>query len=117
MSRDDAAPIAADGAEASATLAQIRVLIERAVDALPEPLCVVFMLCEIEKCSVEETAASLGLASATVKARLHRARRRLRQALGKKFAVATSGAFRLSRARCERIIAAVLERLATQGLG
>ena len=67
--------------EAAAARAEVRRLLERAVDQLPEHFRVVFMLRDIEEMSVEETASHLGLRTETVKTRLHRARRLLRQAL------------------------------------
>ena len=53
--------------EAEAARAQARRLIERAVDELPEPYRLVFLMREIEECSVEGTAAALGLTAQTVK--------------------------------------------------
>src|SRR5436190_5147670 len=67
--------------EADAAEAQIRRLLESAVDKLPPAFRVVFILREVEELSVEDTAAQLGLRPATVKTRLHRARRLLRTAL------------------------------------
>lgn len=96
---------------ASAARAQIRGLIEQAVDALPEDFRVVFMLREIEQCSVEETARTLGLKPETVKTRLHRARRLLRAALQDSVAASLGDAFPFLGARCERMTAAVLARL------
>jgi len=100
-----------DDPEADAARAQIRRLLERAVDDLPEPFRLVFMLREVEELSVEETAAHLGLKAETVKTRLHRARRRLREALDAQLADVMVGAYPFLGARCERITTAVLERL------
>jgi len=97
--------------EADAARAQIRRILERAVDALPEPFRLVFILREVEELSVEETAAHLGLKAETVKTRLHRARRRLREALDAQLADVMVGAYPFLGARCERITEAVLERL------
>jgi len=97
--------------EADAARAQIRRMLERAVDALPEPFRLVFILREVEELSVEETAAHLGLKAETVKTRLHRARRRLREALDAQLADVMVGAYPFLGARCERITEAVLERL------
>src|SRR5436190_8245888 len=47
--------------EADAARAQIRRLVEKAVDRLPEAFRVVFILREVEELSIEETAAKLGL--------------------------------------------------------
>ena len=97
--------------EADAARAQIRRILERAVDALPEPFRLVFILREVEELSAEETAQHLNLKVETVKTRLHRARRRLREALDAQLADVMVGAYPFLGARCERITAAVLERL------
>jgi RNA polymerase sigma-70 factor (ECF subfamily) len=101
-----------DDPEADAGRAQVRRLLERAVDDLPEPFRLVFMLREVEELSVEETAESLGLKPQTVKTRLHRARRLLRQALDARLAGVLTGAYPFLGARCARITEAVLRRLA-----
>jgi RNA polymerase sigma-70 factor (ECF subfamily) len=110
-------PAASDapGPEADAARAQIRRLIERAVDDLPAGFRTVFILRDVEDCSIEETAAQLDLNPQTVKTRLHRARRLLRRALDAELATAMGEAFPFLGARCERITAAVLRRLATEG--
>ena len=100
-----------DGPEADAARAQIRRLLEHAVDALPEPFRLVFILREVEELSVEETASHLGLKVETVKTRLHRARRRLREALDAQLADVMVGAYPFLGVRCERITGAVLRRL------
>ena len=68
--------------EASAARAEVRRLLERAVDQLPGPFRSVFVMRNIEEMSVEETAAHLGLRPETVKTRLHRARRLLDELAG-----------------------------------
>lgn len=102
--------------EAEAARAQARRLIERAVDALPESYRLVFLMREIEECSVEETAQNLGLKPETVKTRLHRARHKLRESLEATLGSATAGAFVFLGARCERIQARVVAELERQGL-
>jgi RNA polymerase sigma-70 factor (ECF subfamily) len=97
--------------EADAARAQIRRLLEHAVDDLPEPFRLVFILREVEELSVEETAAHLGIRPETVKTRLHRARRRLREALDARLADVMVGAYPFLGARCARITEAVLQRL------
>ncbi len=62
----------------SAARAQIRHLLEHAIDALPEAFRTVYVMREIEECTVEETASQLAIKPETVKTRLHRARRLLR---------------------------------------
>jgi RNA polymerase sigma-70 factor (ECF subfamily) len=97
--------------EAAAARAEVRRLIERAVDGLPEPFRVVFVLRDMEEMSIEETASQLGLRPETVKTRLHRARRLLRQSLDRTLTSALADAFPFAGARCARITEAVLRRL------
>lgn len=105
---------AAGDPEADVARAQIRRLIEGAVDTLPEPFRIVFIMREIHGCSIEETAAALDLRPETVKTRLHRARRLLRNALDDTLSSALSGAFPFLGIRCRRITEAVLARLAVR---
>ncbi len=102
---------AADNPERSAARREIRHLLERAVDDLPEPFRVVFVMRAIEEMSVEETAAHLNLRPETVKTRLHRARRLLREKLDAQLASTLTDAFPFAGARCVGIADAVLNRL------
>jgi RNA polymerase sigma-70 factor (ECF subfamily) len=97
--------------EAAAARTEVRRLLEHAVDQLPEHFRVVFMLRDIEEMSVEETASHLGLRTETVKTRLHRARRLLRQSLDRTLSSAVSDVFPCAGARCARMTEAVLTRL------
>ncbi|QTC89021.1 RNA polymerase sigma factor [Brevundimonas pondensis] len=101
--------------EVDAARMQIRGLIERAVDDLPAPFRMVFILRDIEECSIEETAANLQLKPETVKTRLHRARRLLRQALDAQLGATMVGVFPFLGARCVRITEAVLARMEREG--
>ena len=95
--------------------AEIRQLIERKIDELPEAFRAVFMLREVEELSVEETAACLDIAEATVRTRLFRARARLRESISRELDVAVHEAFGFAGARCDRIVRRVLERIAGEG--
>ena len=97
--------------EREAARAEARRLLERAVDRLPEPFRLVYILRDIQECSTEETAASLGVKPETVKTRLHRARRLLRAALDEQLGAAVTEAFPFLGRRCERITRAVMARL------
>jgi RNA polymerase sigma-70 factor, ECF subfamily len=97
--------------EADASRAEVRRLLERAVDELPAAFRVVFVMREIEQMSVEETASCLGLREETVKTRVHRARRLLREALDVQLAPALKDSFPFDGARCAHIADLVLERL------
>ncbi|HEV2300615.1 MAG TPA: RNA polymerase sigma factor [Stellaceae bacterium] len=90
---------------------EIRRLIERAVDALPGPFRIVFVLRAVEQLSTKETAASLGIREETVKTRLHRANRLLRGALGAQFASIWDDAFPFAGRRCDGLSERVLARL------
>jgi RNA polymerase sigma-70 factor (ECF subfamily) len=62
---------------------EIRVLLERAIDALPEAFRTVLVARLIEGMSIEETAELIGIKPETVKTRLHRARILLKQEMEK----------------------------------
>lgn len=118
--QDDGRVISFPGAAAvldpehEAARAEVRRLLERAVDELPEAFRLVFVLREVQQCSVEETAETLALKPETVKTRLHRARRLLRARLDEQLGQVLTGAFPFLGRRCERITEAVLERLSLQ---
>ena len=99
---------------ATASRAQIRQLLEHAVADLPEPFRLVFILREIEECTTEETAQTLGIRLETVKTRLHRARRLLRTALQDTVSATLSDAFPFLGPRCARMTDAVMNTLATR---
>jgi RNA polymerase sigma factor (sigma-70 family) len=92
--------------------AEMRELIERKLDELPEDFRVVFMLRSVEELSVEETADSLGIEPATVRTRHFRARCLLREALARDIDVTARDLFDFGGACCDRIVAAVNSRLA-----
>lgn len=97
--------------EAAASRAQIRRVLEQAVEELPDAFRLVFVLRAIEEMSIEETAAHLDLRPETVKTRLHRARRLLRKSLDDKFASALSDVFPFEGARCARLADGVMARM------
>ena len=99
--------------EEETALADIRRLLERAVDGLPEAFRIVFIMRDVEELSIDETALLLGLQPQTVKTRLHRARRLLRAALQDKLAVVFTDAFPFAGMRCARVTRFVLDRLET----
>ena len=91
---------------------QIQLLLEQAIDKLLDDFRVVLVARVIEEMSIEETAALLGLRTETVKTRLHRARKLLREALEEQVGSVFSDAFPFDGARCGRMTDKVLERLA-----
>jgi RNA polymerase sigma-70 factor (ECF subfamily) len=90
---------------------QLRLMIERAVAALPDAFRAVFVLREVEGLSVEETAEVLDIPPATVKTRLLRARRRLQELLAPDIRSALTGAFPFAGADCEAMTARILSSL------
>jgi RNA polymerase sigma-70 factor, ECF subfamily len=101
--------------ERAAARSQVRDLLERAIDSLPEPFRVVFVLRMVEQLSVEETASSLGLREETVKTRLHRAKKLMRAQLEAKLGSAFTDAFPFQDPRCANFTDALLARLTDGG--
>jgi RNA polymerase sigma-70 factor (ECF subfamily) len=101
--------------EHAARRAQTRRLLEAKIDELPDAFRTVFVLRALEELSVEESAVALGIPEATVRSRFFRARGLLREALSKEIDVAYGDAFAFAGARCDRIVAGVMARLAETG--
>ena len=97
--------------QALAANADLRRLLERAIQRLPEQFRSAFVLREVEGLSVEETAEYLGIPSATVKTRDHRARNLLRSYLSENIDATIPQTFPFLGARCDRIVEKVLARL------
>lgn len=95
---------------------QIRQLLERCVDELPDPFRVVFILRDIEGMSTEEVATQLSIRPETVKTRLHRARRLIRAALSNRVAAAFSDLFPFDGQRCVDMTCRLCLRLKAAGL-
>jgi RNA polymerase sigma-70 factor (ECF subfamily) len=89
--------------ERTAAQREKRRLIERAIDDLPEPFRVVFVMRDVEDMGVEETASFLGLRQVTVKTRLRRARRLLRKALDSQLSCTPTEAFPFDGMHCARM--------------
>jgi RNA polymerase sigma-70 factor (ECF subfamily) len=92
--------------------AEIRALLERRLDELPVAFRTVFIMREVEGLTVEETADCLDVPPATVRTRLFRARALLREALARDIDSAAVEIFGFAGDRCDRIVAAVLDRAA-----
>ncbi|MEJ8839144.1 RNA polymerase sigma factor [Ramlibacter sp. AN1133] len=91
--------------------AELRAVLERKLDELPESFRTVFVLRSVEELSVEETAQTLNLPEATVRSRHFRARSMLRESLAQEIDVAERDIFAFAGERCDRIVANVLRRL------
>lgn len=104
-----------DDPERTMAQRQILQLVEQATDNLPDVYRIVFITRVIEGMSVEDTAEILGLRPETVKTRLHRARRLVREQLDKQIGPVLMDAFPFAGQRCQRMTAAVMERLGLPG--
>ncbi len=91
--------------------AEIRSILEYSVEALPEAYRSVLVLRDVEGLDTAETAECLGISAESVKTRLHRARARIRKELYARSGAVLSEAFGFHLSRCDRIVAAVLDRI------
>ena len=89
--------------------AEMRALLEHRIDQLPGPFRLVFVLRAVEELSVEETAQCLGIPEATVRSRHFRARSLLRESIAQDLDMAEGEVFDFDGARCDRIVANVLQ--------
>jgi RNA polymerase sigma-70 factor (ECF subfamily) len=106
-------PAANPDLDPETTMAQreIRALLESAIDALPEAFRVVLVARLIEGMSIEETAELFDIRPETVKTRLHRARRLLKDEMEKHVGPVMGDAFPFAGRRCQRLTETVLSRL------
>jgi RNA polymerase sigma-70 factor, ECF subfamily len=98
--------------ESAARRAEMRRLLEKRIDALPDDYRAVFMLRAVEDYTVEEAAAILQIPEATVRSRLFRARSLLREGLAAEADLACGEAFGFAGERCDRVVTHVMKRLA-----
>lgn len=87
---------------------ELRELLERKVEALPEAFRTVFMMRCVEELSVQETAQLLDIPEATVRTRQFRARSLLRESLAQDVDLASEELFGFDGERCDRVVARVL---------
>jgi RNA polymerase sigma-70 factor (ECF subfamily) len=97
--------------ERNAFAAELRGLLESAIDQLPDGAREVFMLRDVDGLSTAEAAQCLDVTEDVVKTRLSRARAALRHDLLTRVGGATADAFRFMQPRCDRVVAAVLARI------
>lgn len=107
-----ASPAAPVDPERLAFSRELRTLLESSIDKLPDGMREVFMLRQVEGMSTEEVADVLEVSADVVKTRLSRARRALRRDLHERAGLAATESFRFLRPRCDRVVAAVLARIA-----
>jgi RNA polymerase sigma-70 factor, ECF subfamily len=93
---------------------ELKMVLEKAVDALSGDYRSVFMLREIEGLSTAETAECLEISEENVKTRLHRARAALQRELDLLVGAHANAAFQFLGSRCDRVVERVLERILRQ---
>ena len=96
---------------------ELKMVLEKAFDALPDDYRSVFMLREIEGLSTAEAAECLEISEENVKTRLHRARALLQRELYSLAATNENAAFQFLGDRCDRIVARVLQRILSGNRG
>jgi RNA polymerase sigma factor (sigma-70 family) len=101
----------AESPDAAMARAQVRNLLERKVDELPDGFRTVFVMRSVEDLSVAETATVLGIPEETVRSRHFRAKSLLRAALEAQLGQAESDLFDFGGEHCDRVVAGVLARL------
>jgi RNA polymerase sigma-70 factor, ECF subfamily len=87
---------------------ELRVLLEWAIDELPDGAREVFVLREVEGLSTAEAAAALAVSEDVIKTRLSRAKASLRRAVAERTGAAAPEVFRFYRPRCDRLVARVM---------
>jgi RNA polymerase sigma-70 factor (ECF subfamily) len=98
--------------EEQASRRELTVLVERAIDELPDIYRVVIMLRQVQQLSTAETAACLEVSEEVVKVRLHRGTALLRDSLSARVDAVASDSFAFLGTRCDRMVAGVLAAIA-----
>jgi RNA polymerase sigma-70 factor, ECF subfamily len=93
---------------------ELRDVLTRAIDGLPDDMRTVFTLRVVEELDIDETAACLEISESNVKVRLHRARSLLRQRIDEQIGAGVRQVYQFDGKRCDRIVNAVLQRLSRQ---
>jgi RNA polymerase sigma-70 factor (ECF subfamily) len=90
---------------------QMRALIQRKVQELPEAFRIVFVLRSVEEMGIEEVAHILNIPEETVRSRHFRARSLLRESLAREVDLAERDIFEFAGSQCDGIVAKVLARV------
>jgi RNA polymerase sigma-70 factor (ECF subfamily) len=93
---------------------ELRLVLERAIDALPDSYRSVFVLRVVEGLDVNETAAALDIGVENVKTRLHRGRALLRKELERRAGIVAPQIFPFHLSRCDRVVENVLRRITAE---
>ena len=90
---------------------ELKVVLESLIEQLPEQFRVVFVMREVEGLSTAETADCLEINEETVKTRLHRAKRLLKDHLDRQLGPASTSVYSFHLSRCDRVVNAVMSKL------
>ena len=90
---------------------ELKVVLESLIEELPEAFRLVFVMREVEGLSTAETAACLEISEETVKTRLHRAKRLLKDRLDRQLGPVSSGVYAFHLTRCDRVVAGVMAEI------
>lgn len=90
-------------------LQETRLLIEKAIENLPEKYRIVYILKETEGMGHADIAVCLGISAGNVKVRLHRARNLLKEQLYR--LSRDTGVFEFGNQRCDRMAERVMEQI------
>jgi RNA polymerase sigma-70 factor (ECF subfamily) len=99
--------------EQNAARAELGRLLESVILALPAHYRTVIMLRDVEGLSISEVAAALDLSEQNVKVRLHRGRAMARAGIVEQVGSSARDAFPFMGMHCDRMVQAVLTRLAS----
>jgi RNA polymerase sigma-70 factor (ECF subfamily) len=94
---------------------ELRLVLERAIHALPTGYRSVVVMRLVEGLNVADTAACLDLTEETARTRLHRARSLLRRELQERAGFVAPQAFPFHLPRCDHVVDRVLERIGGTG--
>ncbi|MBF8964155.1 RNA polymerase sigma factor [Pontibacter sp. FD36] len=95
--------------EQAAIRQEVKQLVERAIDSIPEKYKIVYTLREMEDMSIHDIAQCLDLSESNVKVRLHRAKSMLKESLFKLSIV--GDVFEFGSKRCDAVVMRVLRVL------
>jgi RNA polymerase sigma-70 factor (ECF subfamily) len=87
---------------------ELKIVLESLIAQLPEPFRLVFVMREVEGLSTAEAAACLEVNEETVKTRLHRAKRLLKDRLDQQLGPASAGVYAFHLSRCDRVVDRVM---------
>jgi RNA polymerase sigma factor (sigma-70 family) len=100
----------------AAERAEVREILQAAIESLPPIYRSVFILRAVEEASVDETARCLQVSDAVVRTRYLRARAMLRESIGRQVETRAPDALQFAGERCDAVVNHVLAELARAGV-